>query len=144
MPLRAEIWLWYNYDKIELGNQITLKMEDTKVTVESLFEKAQEYGKTSLELLKLRAVDITSDMLSSFLSRILVVIIVFIFFNFLNFGIAIWLGDLLGKIYYGFFIVAAFYGIVGIIFYSFLAKWIKTITGNFLINQMLNNDKWEK
>ena len=119
-------------------------MENKTATLESLLERAEEYGKTSLELIKLKALDIVSDVFSSFLSRLLMIVTIFLFFGFLNLGVTLWLGTILGKTYYGFFIVASFYGIAGIFLYAFMGKWIKIRTANFFIKQVLNNDKWEK
>jgi hypothetical protein len=55
----------------------------------------------------------------------------------MNIGIALWLGELLGKACYGFFIVAAFYLIAGILFHFFLYKWIRKPISNLIINQAL-------
>jgi len=48
------------------------------------------------------------------------------------------LGDLLGKIYYGFFIVSTFYLLVGIIFHLFLHEWIKKPINDVIISEVLN------
>ena len=119
-------------------------MEDKNVSLDSLLERAEEYGKTSLELIKLKTIEKSSDLVSSFIPLFLVGFVVFGFFIFLNLGIALWLGYFLGEAYEGFFLVAAFYGLVGIIVYAFMRKWLKSMVGNFFIKQLLNNDKWEK
>ena len=64
------------------------------------------------------------------------IVAAFIFIVLLNIGIALLLGDLLGKAYYGFFIVAAFYAIIGIILYSSRDKWIKTPIINGLVKSL--------
>jgi hypothetical protein len=56
---------------------------------------------------------------------------------FLNLGLAFWLGDILGKTYFGFFVVAAFYILAGSIFYIFFSKRLKRYICNSLIQQML-------
>ena len=61
-----------------------------------------------------------------------------LFFITLNFGIALWLGDLIGKIHYGFFVVAGFYALIGLILYIFRNKWIKKPLNDSMINEMLN------
>ncbi|OFY91885.1 MAG: hypothetical protein A3K10_05805, partial [Bacteroidetes bacterium RIFCSPLOWO2_12_FULL_31_6] len=87
-------------------------MENKIVFIEPLFERAEAYGKTSYELIKLKAVDKTSDVLSTFVSRGAVILVLSMFIVIVNIGIALFLGDLLGKSYYGFFCVAGFYGII--------------------------------
>ena len=112
-------------------------MEDHKNLIETLIEKATEYGKSSYELAKLKALDKTSDLISSLLSHSVVMVIILSFILFLNLGLAFWLGEILGKIYLGFFIVAAFYGISGILIHFFMHDWIKKRVSNNLIKQML-------
>jgi uncharacterized membrane protein YedE/YeeE len=119
-------------------------MEDKNSTLDSLLERAEEYGKTSLELIKLKTIDKTADVISSFVPFLLIGFVVFGFFIFLNLGIALWLGHLLGSSYDGFFLVAAFYGFIGLLINAFLRKWIKSVVGNFFIKQVLKNDSWEE
>jgi hypothetical protein len=111
-------------------------MEDIKNSLDSLLDSAEEYGKTSIELLKLKALDKTSDVASTIISRAIAIFILFMFFLIITIGIAIWLGEIIGKYSYGFFIVAAFYGITGIILFFFMHKRIKTLINNSIIKQI--------
>jgi len=108
-------------------------MEDRATPIESLFERAEEYGKTSLKLLKLKVVDKTAELLSTVISWMIAIVVVALFFIVLNIGIALWLGEVLGKSYYGFFIVAGFYAVVGII----VLLWIKKPINNSIISKMV-------
>ena len=120
------------------SNQNVAKiMEDQKNLIETLIEKATEYGKSSYELAKLKTLDKTSDLISSVLSHSVVMVIISSFMLFLNLGLAFWLGEILGKIYFGFFVVAAFYGISGILIHFFMHDWIKKCISNTFIKQML-------
>ncbi len=112
-------------------------MEDNTNLIESLIERATDYGQTSIELAKLKALDQTTQVMSSFLSNAVVLIIISLFVLFLNFGLAIWIGHILGEIYYGFFAVAGFYGMTAILVYLFMRKWIKRTVGNTFIKQVL-------
>jgi len=112
-------------------------MEDQKNLIETLIEKATEYGKSSYELAKLKTLDKTSDLISSLLSHSVAMVIISSFMLFLNLGLAFWLGEILGKIYFGFFVVAAFYGISGILIHFFMHDWIKKCISNNFIKQML-------
>jgi hypothetical protein len=105
--------------------------------IEGLIEKTVEYGKSSLEIAKLKAIDKTSDVVSSLMTHSVVIVILFSFLLFLNLGLALWIGKILGEIYYGFFVVAGFYGIVAILVFSFMRKWIKRTVGNSFIKQVL-------
>lgn len=112
-------------------------MEDKAKSLESLLNSATEYGKTTIELVKLKALDKTSDVVSSVVSHYVVLIILSSFMLFLNLGIAFWLGEILGKIFYGFLIIAGFYLITGVIIYFLMYKWLKKLVCNYVIKQML-------
>lgn len=113
-------------------------MEDKTDLIESLIEKAETYGKTSFEAFKLKTVEKTSDVVSTLVSRGTFILVLSMFTIIINVGFALWLGDILGKTYYGFFCMAGFYGITGIIVYFFLHRWIKKRISNSLIRQILN------
>ena len=111
-------------------------MEDHAKLIEALLERATEYGKTSYELAKLKALDKTSDVVSSVIPHIVVFVIFALFMLFLSLGSAFWLGEVLGETYYGFFAIAAFYGITTLVFYFFMPKLKKHIC-NCIVKQML-------
>lgn len=113
-------------------------MEDKVNFLEPLFERVEEYGKTSYELIRLKTVDKTAEVASTFISRGIALLLLCMFIVILNIGIALWLGDMLGKSYYGFFCVAGFYGIAGSVLYFFMHNWIKRVISNSIVSQMLN------
>jgi hypothetical protein len=112
-------------------------MEDNTKLLESLLERASEYGKTSYELVKLKALEKTTDAVSSLIPHSVVIILIVSFMLFLNLGLALWLGEVLGKTFYGFFVVAAFYILAGIVIHFFMHKWLKRIIGNYFIKRVL-------
>lgn len=112
-------------------------MEDNSNMLESLLEKAEDYGRTSYELVKLKALDKAADTVSSLVPDSLVFVLSASFILFLNLGLALWLGDILGKLFYGFFLVAAFYVLTGITVHFFMRNRIKKLAGNFFIKHML-------
>lgn len=117
-------------------------METKASTIELLFEKAEDYARTTAELTKLTVVDKSADVLSSLLSQmavVVVVVVVALFSLLINIGISLWLGELLGKTYYGFFIVSSCHLIFTILLYSYKRVWIKMPVSNFIIHKMLNN-----
>jgi hypothetical protein len=112
-------------------------MDEVGKQIEVLLERAIEYGKTTIELAKLKAVDRISDVAALLISKIVAGAVLFIFILFASLGLALWLGDVLGKIYFGFFAVASIYGLLGILVHFFLSKWIKRLIGNFIIKRTL-------
>ena len=112
-------------------------MSESSGLIESLIEKGEQYGKTTIELVKLKTLDKTADVVSSVVSWLVVCVLAILFFVPLNIGIALWLGDLLGKSYMGFFIVAGFYAVFFIFFWIFRKSLIKKPMNDSIINQVL-------
>jgi hypothetical protein len=112
-------------------------MEDNAKMIETLFEKATDYGKTSFELAKLKTIDKTSDIVSSVIPHSAVIVLLTSFMLFLNLGIAFWLGEITGQIFFGFFIVAGFYILAGIVLHFFMHDWLKNKIYNYFIKQAL-------
>lgn len=104
--------------------------------IHSLFETIKEYGQTNIDLVKLKAADRVTDIISSLVANLFVLLALVMFLVILNIGIALLLGELLGKNYYGFFVLAAFYLIVGLIFNSKKVKWFQTPIGDTLVKKM--------
>ncbi len=112
-------------------------METPASLLENLFEKGEAYTKTSLEIAKLKGLETTTQVVTTMMWRGSVIAMFSLFVLVLNIGIALWLGELLGKNYYGFFIVAGFYLLSGIVLHFFLHNWIKKPVSNLIITQAL-------
>jgi hypothetical protein len=113
-------------------------MENRMYILEPLFDRAEDYAKTSFELYKLKTISKTAEVVSTFVSRGAVVIVVSMFLVFASIGLALWLGDLFGKTYLGFFCVATFYIVLGYVLYYFLHKSIKRQVSNSIISEIFN------
>lgn len=114
-----------------------IAMENKQNSIETLYERVVDYGKTSLDLLKLKVVDKTSDISSSFVPLSVVFYFIGTFVLFLSLGLALWVGEILDKMSYGFFAVAGLYGVIGVICHIFLRKPIKKLIGNYVIKMLL-------
>lgn len=113
-------------------------MENQTSPLETLFEKIKSYVETRIDLVKLKAIDKSSTIIATMIAKIVVILMLFFFIFFLNVGIALLLGDLLGKSYYGFFIVAGFYGITGLVFHWSKEKILKTPITNAIVKDMID------
>lgn len=112
-------------------------METSPGPIESLVQHVDQFNKASLELLKLKATDKAADIASTVFSRALLSIVIGFFAFTLTIAVSFWLGELLGKTYYGFLVVAAVYGLVG--FVLFLCHpMIKKRMANTIITEILN------
>ena len=115
----------------------TEDMEDTTRSIETLIEKVTDYGKTSYELAKLKTLDKSSDVASSLIPHSIVFVLFASFMFFANFGLAFWLGEIFGNTYYGFFVIAAFYIVAGLVMHFFFHKKLKSLIWNYIIKQVL-------
>src|SRR6476620_10605725 len=104
--------------------------------VESLFESIKAYGKTNVDLLKMKAADKSAEVISTLAAGIAFAIIMLLFVAILSVGIALWLGELMGKSYYGFFALGGLYLIIGLIFYSSKEKWCKTPVADIIVKKL--------
>lgn len=109
----------------------------TVTLIESLFGQSKDYIDNRLELLKLKAIDKSTSIASSIVSGIALFLVFFVFFIVLNIGIALLIGDLVGRSSWGFLIWAAFYAIVGLVLFNkrnsiFKTPITKLIIGKFL------------
>ncbi len=112
-------------------------MEDNSKLLETLLDRATEYGQTSLELIKLKALDKATDVISSLIPNSVVFFLLASFMLFLNLGLALWLGEILGKMFYGFFVVAGFYAVTGFIIHFFMHNWLKRHISDYFIRRVL-------
>jgi hypothetical protein len=112
-------------------------METPADSIESLFERAETYGRTTYELSKLKLLETTNIVVTSLIARLSTILMVAMFSFVLSIAVALWLGDLLGKAYYGFFIVAGFYLLAGLVLHFFLHRWVKTPISELIIKQAL-------
>ncbi|HKC69772.1 MAG TPA: hypothetical protein VKG26_16150 [Bacteroidia bacterium] len=106
-------------------------------SIETLIERAEDYSKTTVELFKLKVIDKTSEIVSSLVSQLIIFAVVALFVFIVNIGLSLWVGEMLGKPYYGFFAVAGFYLLVALIVYAGREKWIKTPAKNSIIAQLV-------
>ena len=112
-------------------------MNKPATTIELLFTRAENYSRTTLELFKLNAIDKSADVVSTLCKRIAIYMVVALFILVLNIGIALWIGESMGKTYFGFFTVAGFYLLISVVLYIFRNQWIKNPINNTIITEML-------
>ena len=119
-------------------------MEEKKTPVEVLLERGQAYIKTSVQLFKFKTTDKAAEITSNLASGLIILILITLLFINLNIGIALLIGDLLGRIWLGFLILSGFYGVVGILIYIFRNSWIKKPVSNAVIKQLLKEEELDE
>lgn len=114
-------------------------MEEKATIWESLVDKAETYAKTNIELAKLKATDKVSDVVSGIVLKIVYVFLALLFILMLNFGLALYIGEQMGDTSSGFFIVALFYLVVGLLVYVFRKTWVTAPVKDAVIDGLLND-----
>ena len=112
-------------------------MDTITTNIESLYKKAKEYADINIELLKLNSIDKTADVLSSLVSRLIIFMFVVMFVLLVNIALSLYLGELLGKDYLGYAVVAAMYLVLIIVINCYRDKLIKMPLTNLVIAKLL-------
>ena len=112
-------------------------MTDNATPIASLIDRAENYGKTTLELFKLSAIDKSADVVSSLVSRLAVFMAVALSLLIINIGFALLLGKLLGDSFYGFFVIGGFYALLAFLLHIYRHQWLKYPVSNTIIKQLL-------
>jgi hypothetical protein len=111
-------------------------MSNTINAIETLIEDVESFGKTTLELAKLKAIAQYADTASTLVSHVVIIAIAGVFTTMISVAIALCIGDFLGKASYGFFCVAFFYAFVMMLLYIFKKQWLKTPVSNAIISKI--------
>jgi len=118
------------------GDKKSTMEKGPKDNIEALFERISDYIETRVELFKLKATHRTTDIVSELASKLILFAIFFTVTIILNVGIALWLGHILGATYYGFFVVAAFYLVAGLIVFAGRNIWIREPVSKTIIKKL--------
>ena len=112
-------------------------MSNESHPLENIMEQANNYVETRFQLFKLRSIDKSSQVVSSLASGLIVLIIILGAVMLLSIGLSLWIGELLGRSYYGFFVVGGFYLLAGLIVTASKKSVKETIADSF-IDKILN------
>jgi uncharacterized membrane protein YidH (DUF202 family) len=113
-------------------------MENRPTAIGSLFESAGSYLETRIDLLKLKTVDKSSEVVSSLVSSLIILLIIAFGIFILNIGLSIWLGHVMGQMWYGFFAVGGFYTALAIVLTIFKSKWLKGPLNDIIVKKLIN------
>lgn len=106
--------------------------------IESLIDQVETYGKSSIALSKLKLVQAISTVVPDIVTRIILMVILVSFCMLLSVAITLLIGNVMGELYYGFFIVAGFYLIVGVLLGWVFRNSIKKQISNSIIRSAAN------
>ncbi|MFT3682454.1 MAG: phage holin family protein [Ferruginibacter sp.] len=112
-------------------------MQTAIENIEKLVASAGEVAETKLELLKLRAAGKVSASLSGLVALMMIMIFSGAALTIISFGFAYLIGNALGDLSYGFFIVGGFYALVGLLVFFNRKKWVQDPLSNFFIDKII-------
>ena len=108
-----------------------------EITIETIFEKAQNFGNSTFELMRLKAIDKSANLMSSLVARILFLMVVLLLIININIALALWLGEVLEKAYYGFLVLSILYAFLGFFILPRIYKKIKKGVRMDIIKKLL-------
>ena len=106
--------------------------------IKMLLKHTEEYVETNVELTRLQVVNSTTETISYMVTMMAVIISVLLFVFMLCIGLSIFIGHAIGKVEYGFFIMAAIMGLSCIILYTKRESLLKNRVCDLLIKKILN------
>ena len=108
--------------------------------VETVFKRIENLTSNQTELIKLKLYNKTADLTTFLAIKAILVTVLGLFFLFLNIGLSLWLGEILGKIYYGFFILAAFYAVLAIFIRTSIYKYLQQQINVLVLSKILKDE----
>lgn len=114
-------------------------MKETERLVDELLAKAEAYGHSSLELVKLKTVKASASASGIVGSQFILVTIASLLLISLSMGLGFWIGELLNSVYLGFFCVAGFYLVLLVVLYLFREPLIQRPIENGVIKKILKS-----
>lgn len=113
-------------------------MEKHPQILNFLIEKIENYGKSNIELFRLKSIKKVANIVSMVYANIVFTIILMFMLLLLNIGLSIWVGNLCGEIYLGFLFVAAAYGLLAFLFVLFGLRMMKSKIESKIISTLIN------
>ena len=119
-----------------------MEEEAEKSFAKRIYELVEQYARTSFEIYKLKAINMFAGVFAGIATGVILWLIFLMLLLFLSIGGAFYIGKSLGAYHHGFFIIAGFYLLLGILIYIFRVKCLKNVINNVIIKQIFK-DKHE-
>jgi hypothetical protein len=114
---------------------------EEKTTTNELYQKAENYAKSSLKLVCLQTVKKSSELFAALGFGFILVVVVCFFFFLINFGVSLWVGQKLNDLALGFCLVASFYFVLAILLLVFKKTIMNKYFKNWIINQFVSHSE---
>lgn len=104
-----------------------------------LYDHAEQYLKTSVELYRLKAVKTGAGIFSSVATGFILGVVFSMVLLFASIGLALYLGKLLGAWHHGFFAVCGIYLIAGIVVYAIRTKILRRKLNDYFVKEVFED-----
>jgi hypothetical protein len=112
-------------------------MEEQPTDTDTLLSDAGDFIETRTTLWKYKAIESLADVSGELASGLGMIVIVSFVVILVSIGLALLVGDWLGKSCYGFFSIGGVYGFITLIIYARRGRWLKEPFSNMLIRKIL-------
>jgi hypothetical protein len=105
--------------------------------VETLFEKVKDYGLTTVEVVKLQAINWSAIIVAEIVSNFIVLIVICFSLLLFDAGVGFWLGKKLGSYADGFMLLGLAHFVIAIVLYLFRLQIMKKPVREIITTKML-------
>jgi hypothetical protein len=105
--------------------------------IKLLIQNVKDYVNSQMRIIKLKAVDTSADFISSIIVVLTIALARCFFIFMLSFGFSFLIGAALGEISFGFFIMAAIWGMICAVLYFGRKKILKRSFKDAIIKKIL-------
>jgi len=114
-----------------------MSMEEQPTDIDILLSDAGDFIETRTTLFKYKTIESLADVSGELVSGLAMIVITSFVIIVFSIGLALLIGNWLGRNYYGFFIMGGFYSIMALIIYVRRGKWLRDPFSNMLIRKIL-------
>lgn len=112
-------------------------MQEELTDIDILLSDAGDFIETKAVLWKLKTIESLADVSGELVAGLAMIGVACFVILLFSIGAALWIGELLGKSYYGFFVVGGFFAIVALILFARRQRLLKDTFSNMLIRKIL-------
>src|ERR1700744_5951723 len=112
-------------------------MQEQQSDIDILLSDAGDFIETRTNLWKYKGIESLADVSGELVAGLAMIVFVSFVIIIFSVGFALLIGEWLGKTYYGFFFLGAFYSIVAIVLFAGRRRWLKNPFSNMLIRKIL-------
>ena len=113
-------------------------MEDQS-KIQQIYQHVEQYVATTAELYKLKAFQKVAKVATSVITSVLMAFFGILFLLFVSIGLAVYLGEVMGRMHYGFMIVAGIYLLLAIIIYALSSKVLKDKFNTMIVRKIFKD-----